>query len=144
MIRSPIKRANDRFYTKDGSTSQFDDFFNHSIWFNGAEIIIDEGLRNIETDDTIEKKEVPHIERYLCETLFSSVVDNFQCYLSEILLHIFDERPELLSSGSTKNSLIFSHDDILSLKRSIVEQTVLGLGYKRIDELDRYFLENFK
>lgn len=78
------------------------------------------------------------------ELLFVSVVDNFQCYLTEVLSLIFHKIPEALSDKSTKNSIIFQFTDIVELKKHIVDMAVLGFGYKSIDDLDQYFVNNLK
>ena len=77
------------------------------------------------------------------ETDHSRRVDNFQCYLSDLLKLMFDERPELLRAYSkTQVSVekILEHNDYRSLMARIADEIVQGASYGKATD----FLGLFK
>ena len=53
------------------------------------------------------------------------------------MFEIYRHRPETIYYGKTANSDIFSFDDLNDLKRHVIEKNIIGLGYKRIEELNK-------
>ena len=110
-------------------------------------MIADAGVDHYkETPDEFESYpgEVQVCDEWITRSLFVTLVDNFQTYLAELLVQIFNSRPEVLSGGNVKNRMIFQSADLDSLKREIIERHVLDLGYKGVEEIDEYFSTHFK
>ena len=133
------------FITNPKITKSFKDFFSHSRHFNRTSVNVISGILSQLKSEDSEKfmSEMPLVKRHNTELLFSFLMDNFQTYLHELTLELFNFRPEVLAGGSIKNSLVFSHPDIDTLKKTIIEKTVLDLGYRNISDIDKYFDEKF-
>lgn len=75
--------------------------------------------------------------------LFSSVVDNFQCYLSDLVYELIQAKPESLSGKQLPAKWLFEEPDIESMKRRLIEKTIVDLGYRNIIDLAGYLKDNF-
>ena len=129
-----------KYFDSERVTPAFFKFFSESRRYNSVAIALSAG--QISMLDSKAEHATAHLsmsKRHGKELLFVSIVDNFQCYLTELLAAIYDVKPQLLSNKSTQNEIIFQFDDISELKKFIVSRAVLGLGYKSIDDLDEYF-----
>ena len=94
--------------------------------------------------ETFKDRFLAETHRHGNELLFVSIVDNFQCYLSDILLEIFAKNPNSLSGKSTSNSVIFQFADMLALRQHIINRAVLDLAYRSIEDLDNYLSSQLK
>ena len=106
----------------------------------GCDLVIDGGIiYNGEHGHDLLKESLTSHEEILSQLLFAAHVDNFQSYLTDLLLEILEARPRILASGQTKNETVFDSPDLESLKRYIIEKHVVNLGYKKVEDLDEYF-----
>jgi hypothetical protein len=145
MSIEPASDSQRKYIKNDKITHSFKDFFRHTRNYNTSSINISKGIiKQLESDKGVEfLQDIPIIQRNRSELLFSFLVDNFQTYLSELTLELFNHKPEVLSGGSTKNSIVFSSPDLETLKKTIIEKTILDLGYRNVNDIDQYFREKF-
>ena len=80
----------------------------------------------------------------LNDIFFVSAVDNFNCYLSEIIILILNVDPRPIYGKKIDAKLAFSISDIQSLRQEFIDMKVLELGYQKIDELSDFLLKNFE
>jgi hypothetical protein len=127
-------------------TPQFSAFFSKTRDYNIVSTVSSHGLlRILETNRLdVSDEDRDRSRRVLSEMILCLLLDNFQCYLSDLTLALFQHKPEVLSGGSTKNDIIFGQPDLDTLKKRIIDKHVLDLGYKSILDINAYFTQNFK
>ena len=75
----------------------------------------------------------------LLELMLTRTVDNFLCFLSELLALIYRERPEMLRSSETeKLEFVLQFADMDQLRSAIAEKRVERLSYLGLRELSEY------
>ncbi|WP_370030928.1 hypothetical protein [Qipengyuania mesophila] len=125
----------------------FLNFFERYGELLAADMAVDFGIAAVRRGDVVmvhTERAAIEADQVLSETLLTFLVDNFQCYLTDILLDLHMLHPEILSSGRTRNSDIFQYPSLEELRKSIIERHVSDLSYKSIDDLDIYFKEKLK
>ncbi|MCA1567274.1 MAG: hypothetical protein LC803_16800 [Acidobacteria bacterium] len=87
-------------------------------------------------------KEKERFDYLLSSMIFTKAVDNFLCYLADVLSEVFTVRPEILKSNETKRvDWILSFNDFNALVSAIAEDKVLTLSHSNIKDLDKYMQE---
>ena len=72
-------------------------------------------------------------------------VDNFLCYVSDLLALIFATRPETLRSGEQERlDFILLYNTIEELRHALAEKRVERLAFLGMRELNEYLLERLK
>jgi hypothetical protein len=79
----------------------------------------------------------------LKKLLFASAVDDFQTYLSSLLLEILSHSPKAMFGKKFDARLLFESPDLESAKRRIVDRFILDLGYKSTQELTEFLSDVF-
>jgi len=81
-------------------------------------------------------------ERILCQMSFTRVVDNFLCYIKDVLSEIIKVYPDILKSKDTeKLEDILQFDEMVDLREFIIEKKIKELFYKNIDDIKKFFLD---
>lgn len=78
--------------------------------------------------------------KHLSQLMASRLVDNFQCYISEILRECFTTERRVLHSSEPSLSLeyVFGFSDIDELFQDVIDAKVNALSYKGFGELTRW------
>ena len=77
-----------------------------------------------------------------CEMLYCRHVDNYQSYLTALLMEVFQQRPELLrSKRQVSVEMILDLPSREDLIRAVAETQVHDLSYEPFEKLRRYFDE---
>ena len=102
-------------------------------------------LRGEIGNEDVEKcqEDGPDGDRMLEELLFASTIDNFNTYLSEILVEVIETDPRPIAGKKFSAKQAFTTSDIETLRKQIIEKFVLDLGYQNIDSLTEFLQENF-
>ncbi|MGZ5077333.1 MAG: hypothetical protein ACXV9R_11995 [Methylobacter sp.] len=89
--------------------------------------------------------------KIITELIICRIIDNFQCYVAQLLELIFRNKKETLlaASGDSKGpktveidlKTLFSFETIDELFNHLVEKRVSSLSYKSIDEFSSFFKE---
>ena len=85
-------------------------------------------------------------KRWWIEVWISRIVDGLQYYLSQILLRVYTERPEMLkmSENIIEVREVLEAGSIEALIHNYAEQKVAGLAYKGLPKLIEYMSTSFK
>ena len=84
-------------------------------------------------------------EKIFGQMVVCKVVDNFICYLKEILCEIIAKKPAILKSNeSEKLEDILSFDTIEDLRKYIIEKKMNSLFYNNIDVIEKFFTDKLK
>ena len=79
----------------------------------------------------------------LNDLFYANAVDNFNAYLSDLILCILKVDPRPIYGKSVEAKNIFEIDDLESLKSEIIDKIVLELGYQNINDLANFMNKNF-
>ncbi|GAC1436940.1 MAG: hypothetical protein NVSMB54_37700 [Ktedonobacteraceae bacterium] len=84
--------------------------------------------------------------RWWIEVWISRIVDALQIYLSEILLRIYTEKPEILKGSDNKVEVreVLEAGSIEEFTQRYAEQKVSGLAYRGLPKLIEYMNNSFK
>lgn len=76
-------------------------------------------------------------DRLIVETLVARSIDNFLCYITELLALVFRSRPETLrSGGSVRLDFVLAHRTMDELIGALTERRVEELAYAGLRELN--------
>jgi hypothetical protein len=79
-------------------------------------------------------------ERVFGQMTLCRYVDNFLCYLKDVLVEVMNKQPNILRSSETeKLEDILSFDSMEELREYIVEKKLKALFYKNFDEINKFF-----
>jgi hypothetical protein len=96
-------------------------------------------LQSVERDlDRAQKTNV-----LLNDLFFANAVDNFNAYLSHLILCILKVDPRPIYGKSIEAKNIFEIDDLESLRSEIIDKIVIELGYQNINDLASFLNKNF-
>jgi hypothetical protein len=79
----------------------------------------------------------------LNDLFYANAVDNFNAYLSDIILEILKVDPRPIYGKSVEAKNVFEITDIDSLKSEIIDKTIIDLGYQNINDLGQFLSKNF-
>lgn len=84
------------------------------------------------------------IDQFILQNIFCKTVDNYLCYLSELLYLIFQTKPNMLkSSDEIPIEIILQYPTMEDLISHIAEAKVHNLAYKSIKDLVSYLSKQF-
>ncbi|MFM7859453.1 MAG: hypothetical protein ACKO96_47900 [Flammeovirgaceae bacterium] len=83
------------------------------------------------------------VSKHFGHMMAVSAVDNFNSFLSELVLEVLEKDPRPLSGKQFPVKAILEHNDINELKRSVVEKFIVDLGYQNINDLSEFLSKNF-
>lgn len=81
-------------------------------------------------------------ERIFGQMTLCRYVDNFLCYLKDVLVEVVNKKPDVLKSSETeKLEDILSFDTINELREFIIEKKLKALFYKNIEDINKFFTD---
>ena len=135
----------------DDKTPRSDAWFaynKHNINYSACGAISSRGLIKFIEDAPYDKKEETlnrstDAANLFEQLLFMNSVDNFNCYLSEIVFEIVKIDPRPIFGKKFDAKILFESDDIDEIKLSVIEKVIIEIGYQNIDYLTDYLEKNF-
>jgi hypothetical protein len=89
-----------------------------------------------EEPDRWDKDELLQLVRYVEESIFTKIIDNFQTYTVELIAAIFTQRPEMVPNSKFDTRLAFDFASIEDLRTNIVETLATKHAFMNIIDLD--------
>jgi hypothetical protein len=79
------------------------------------------------------------------EAVLCRYVDNFTCYMSDLLRLLFTQYPKALMEGEGTISIkdVFGYSNFDSLLASLAERTINDLSFKGFGEIETYYVKRF-
>jgi hypothetical protein len=108
--------------------------------YKRAKKIRDDESANLVRNDIDQSKLA---EILLNDLFFANAVDNFNAYLSSLILSIIRIDPRSIYGKMVETKYIFEIDDIDSLKSEIIDRMIIELGYQNINDLASFLKKNF-
>lgn len=89
------------------------------------------------------EEEASEASRLFDELLFANGVDNFNAYLSDIIMEILAIDPRPIFGRKIDAKTIFSSPDLDSVKSEAIDRMILDMGYQNISDLAEFMEGNF-
>ena len=89
-----------------------------------------------------ERYDLGEVSRFLQETIFLRAIENFQVYVVELLLEIFEARPEIVPKGSISYRELFNSTDLGELRKVAIQRVVLGYSFQNVVDLSHEISKN--
>lgn len=86
-------------------------------------------------------QDVSYYERILGHMTFCKFIDNFLCYLKDVLVEVINKEPNILKSSKDTENLedILSFNSIDDLRKFIIEKKMRTLFYKGLEDVEKFF-----
>jgi uncharacterized protein YutE (UPF0331/DUF86 family) len=130
----------DSYIDEDNKQEALDDLIKHL--YDPKNIVSSKLVNVLKNDIKTNLFDANSYERIFGQMTLCRYVDNFLCYLKDVLVEVVNKQPNILKSSETeKLEDILSFESIEELREFIIEKKLKTLFYKNIDDINKFFTD---